>query len=214
MTIEVEYDETPTESPAAEEISQESPTEDIKAESSQESPASHNDVQETTEVDWSSLKVKNLNKDERKKIIQDHEAGVENPWFKVQQLKNGSVRIIKRSNPLTSDNTETKISEKYTGKRLTNEQLLMEHIIDLEKRYETMRLKHKKLKKRYNKLEMDLFESDDEEVPAEVSAERDEVIENPVKVAEPETFPQESIITATFRKKPGKVAWRSMITRM
>ena len=96
--IEVEYDETPTEDIKAEEISQESPAaEDIKAESSQESPASHNDVQES--VDWSSLKVKNLSKDERKKIIQDHEAGTENPWFKVQQLKNGSVRIVKRSNP-------------------------------------------------------------------------------------------------------------------
>ena len=213
MTIEVEYDETPTE--------------DIKA----ESPVSNNDVQdnnqqdcgqetsqETTEVDWSSLKVKNLKKDERKKIIQDYEAGVENPWFKVQQLKNGSVRIIKRSNPLTGDNTETKISEKYTGKRLTNEQLLMEHIIDLEKRYETMRLKHKKLKKRYNRLENDLFESDDEvpaaEVPAETNSERDEVIDNPVKVAEPERMPQESIITAAFRRKPGKQSWRSMITRM
>ena len=192
--IEVEYDEAPTE--------------DIKA----ESPVSNNDVQETTEVDWSSLKVKNLNKDERKKIIQDHEAGVENPWFKVQQLKNGSVRIVKRSNPLTGDNTETKISEKYTGKRLTNEQLLMEHIIDLDKRYETMRLKHKKLKKRYNRLENDLFESDDE-VPAETNSERDEVIDNPVKITEPEQLPQEPIITATFRK-PGKAAWRSMISRM
>ena len=94
----------------------------------------------------------------------------------------------------------------------------MEHIIDLEKRYETMRLKHKKLKKRYNKLENDLFDSDDEvpaaEVPAETNSERDEVIDNPVKITEPEQLSQEPIITATFRKKPGKQSWRSMITRM
>ena len=204
--IEIEYDETPAEA--------ENSQETTPAEQSSEPH-----VQET--IDWSSRKVKDLSKDERQKLIHDHEAGIDNEYFKVQQLKNGSVRIVKRSNPLTASSTEAKINDRYTGKRLTTEQLLMEHVLDLERKYEVMRHKHKRLKKRYNKLENDLFDSDDEEVPAaEVSVrsherkEVDEVIENPVKVREPEQLPREPIITAAFRKRSGKPSWRNMISNM
>ena len=113
--------------------------------------------------------VKQLTKAERELIINEFNNGGDNKYYKVHKLKNGSIRITKRANPLTNkddDAHETvnkKIDNKLNTKRLTDNQLLLEHIIDLEKRYEVMRMKHKKLKKRYNKLECDLFEDDDDE---------------------------------------------------
>ena len=170
-------------------------------------------------TDWSSLKVKNLTKAQRSKLIQDSEAGIENQYFKVQQMRNGTTRIVKRSNPLNSDaeSAGRDISNRYTGKRLTTEQLLLEHVLDLERKYEIMRQKHKRLKKRYNKLETDIYDSDDEAMPLEsVSSPVTEpaVQENPVRVKEPETFPAEPIVTATFRPRNGKPSWRSMIASM
>ena len=176
-------------------------------------------VEPAVDIDWSSLKVKNLTKAQRSKLIQDSEAGIENNYFKVQQMRNGTTRIVKRSNPLNNDaeSAERDINNRYTGKRLTTEQLLLEHVLDLERKYEVMRQKHKRLKKRYNKLETDIYDSDDEPIAAEdISSPVTEpaVQENPVRVKDPETFPQEPIVTATFRPRNGKPSWRSMISSM
>ena len=204
-------------------------TEDIDSESESENIAGNIAGDDTVpapapaepavDIDWSSLKVKNLTKAQRSKLIQDSEAGIENQYFKVQQMRNGTTRIVKRSNPLNNDaeSAERDINNRYTGKRLTTEQLLLEHVLDLERKYEVMRQKHKKLKKRYNRLETDIYDSDDEAMPLEsVSSPVTEpaVQENPVRVKEPESFPQESIVTATFKPRNGKPSWRSMITSM
>ena len=133
-------------------------------------------------------------------------------------MRNGTTRIVKRSNPLNVSGNSESITEKYTGKRLTTEQLLLEHVLDLERKYEVMRQKHKKLKKRYNRLETDLFDSDDEPIAAEDISRAVEpepaVQENPVKFTEPESFPAEPIVTAAFKPRNGKPSWRSMIARM
>lgn len=166
------------------------------------------------EPDYSSMKVKQLTKAQRNKIIEDYDNGVDNQYFKVHKFKNGSVRIVKRSNPLSDQTADQRITEKYTGKRLTTEQLLMEHVLELEKKYEIMRLKHKKLKKRYNKLETDIFESSDDEEPATEIGSISREVQEPVKVSEPETLSQEPIITATFRARNKKPSWRNMISSM
>ena len=210
--------------------------EDIDSESESENIAGDDTVpapvpaEPAVDIDWSSLKVKNLTKAQRSKLIQDSEAGIENQYFKVQQMRNGTTRIVKRSNPLNNDaeSAGRDINNRYTGKRLTTEQLLLEHVLDLERKYEVMRQKHKRLKKRYNKLETDIYDSDDEAMPLEsVSSPVTEpaaykadptyggaVQENPVRVKDPETFPAEPIVTATFRPRNGKPSWRSMIARM
>ena len=201
-------------------------TEDIDSESESGNIAGDDTVpapvpaEPAVDIDWSSLKVKNLTKAQRSKLIQDSEAGIENNYFKVQQLRNGTTRIVKRSNPLNNDaeSAERDISNRYTGKRLTTEQLLLEHVLDLERKYEVMRQKHKRLKRRYNKLETDIYDSDDEPIAAEDISRAVEpepaVQENPVRVREPETFPAEPIVTATFRPRNGKPSWRSMIASM
>jgi hypothetical protein len=205
-------------------------TEDIDSESESENIAGNIAGDDTVpapapaepavDIDWSSLKVKNLTKAQRSKLIQDSEAGIENQYFKVQQMRNGTTRIVKRSNPLNNDaeSSERDINNRYTGKRLTTEQLLLEHVLDLERKYEVMRQKHKRLKKRYNKLETDIYDSDDEPIAAEDISRAVEpepaVQENPVRVKDPETFPAEPIVTATFKPRNGKPSWRSMIVSM
>jgi hypothetical protein len=176
---------------------------------------------------WTSKPVKQLSKSERDRLIEDFEKGTENVYFKVNLLKNGGYRINKRSNPLVTDATEApaktaeNISKKYDGKQLTTEQLLLEHMFELERKYEIMRMKHKKLKKRYNKLEDDIFESDDEQ-PVEpvqygVEHEVQEPVEEPVKpVREQAQEPVKQVQSRpngeqmTFRR-PQKRTWRTML---
>ena len=163
------------------------------------------------EDDISGLAVKQLSKAQRTKLIEAYENGSDNPYFKVNRLKNGSYRVTKRSNPLLNETPEhvtERVNKRYEGKRLTTEQLLLEHMFELERKCEVMRMKHKKLKKRYNKLESDIFSDDDELNVQEVTAERD--VEQPVhevNYAEPE--PSEPAI-ATFRR-PIKRTWRNML---
>ena len=150
------------------------------------------------EIDFSTKNVKDLSKEERERLINDSNNGINNDYFKVVKDKNGKISIRKRpttksqqlinenkimdsttksmATKLTSQSSATKStsrsSEQKTvksndkvlnNKYLTNEQLLFEHIIDLETRFAKMKQKHKKLKNRYNTLENDVY-ADDVEV--------------------------------------------------
>ena len=171
----------------------------------------------------SSKAVKQLSRNERSKLISDFENGVENQYFKVMKMKNGQIRITKRFNPLpTPDKApeviNNKINKQYNNKLLTNEQLLLEHIFDLERKYEQMRLKHKKLKKRYNKLETDLFDDSDDELdvrevtvpyneePVKIEQKQVEPVV-PEAVARPEVSP-----FRTVRRSVPRQSWRSVVT--
>ena len=186
----------------------------------------------------SSKSVKQLSKSERSRLISDFENGTENPYFKVMRMKNGSIRVTKRREPLLDDASKAnesanqRIERKLpnsSGKRLTNEQLLMEHIIDLETRYERMRMKHKKLKKRYNALENTIFEDDEDDVVEVVddsvkevvddSVKNDvkEVFEEPVKENVKEVVEQRvepTYIPRTRGRVKQHVNWREMIAYM
>ena len=171
----------------------------------------------------SSKAVKQLSRDERSKLISDFENGVENQYFKVMKMKNGQIRITKRFNPLpTPDKApeviNNKINKQYNNKLLTNEQLLLEHIFDLERKYEQMRLKHKKLKKRYNKLENDIFDDDSDELDVrEIVAEPE-----PEPVVEPVKIPVEEVKNKVEypvprpefigRRAAKTKSWRSFVT--
>jgi hypothetical protein len=200
-----------------EDIDSESETQESETPAPAPAPAP---AEPAVDIDWSSLKVKNLTKAQRSKLIQDSEAGIENQYFKVQQMRNGTTRIVKRSNPLNNDaeSAERDINNRYTGKRLTTEQLLLEHVLDLERKYEVMRQKHKRLKKRYNRLETDIYDSDDEAMPLEsvsmpVQSETETIDTSAGNITETPT-PEPATYTATFKPRNGKPSWRSMIVSM
>ena len=142
------------------------------------------------------------------------------------KLKNGNKRSVAQKN------IETK-----TG-MMTNDQLLMEHVFDLEARLKVMEMKHKKLKKKYKGLKQDIYVDVDEgetqraegEAENQVSTnqpEREEVkkeeVRNEVKKAE-NIFEQRmneaqneissnySNVPAYMRRQQQLRGWRSRIS--
>ena len=171
---------------------------------------------------YQSKVVKKLTKDERQMLIDKFNNGEEDAYFKVVKMSNGSIRITKRKTPVIQDaeqaqkeHSNTIERRNRTSGRLTNEQLLMEHIIDLEKRFECMRLKHKKLKKRYNELENSIYE-DVYDIQTPVQAAYEAVEEAPAEPVEaPAEQTPEQPTTSTFsRQRRAKRSWRDAINYM
>ena len=183
--------------------------------------------------EYASKAVKKLNKDERQKLLDGFEKGTEDPYFKVIRMKNGAIRITKRAIPLLNDvqqavqanseKVEKKVLKHAQGSRLTNEQLLMEHIMDLESRFETMRLKHKKLKRRYNELESAIYDDADEmgSKPVQpVSEQLETIAEEPVERVETPVEPPAEQPRTTVYERAGtaqrrqRMSWRDAISYM
>jgi hypothetical protein len=124
-----------------------------------------------------SKKVKELNQEERFQIIQNAQNGLEDPNYKVTQMRNGNFRVVAK--PIKKEILPEKII-KQEGKieignkkiHLTNEQLLLEHIMNLEVSHERLLTKHKKLKNKFKSLESDVYyEADNETINQEVNEE-------------------------------------------
>ena len=133
-------------------------------------------------------KTNELSEAEKKQLIEDARNGIENEYFQVKPTKTGKPRISVRrttlSQQLLNDANETQpvqIPRKY----LTDNQLLLEHVINLETSFNKLHSKHKKLKKRYNELEGYLYnnndtETDDDEEQQKPISESQKVQEKPI----------------------------------
>ena len=118
--------------------------------------------------------VKKLTSEEREQIISNFKNVIDNEFYDVKTLKNGTTRIVKKknksqslSNKLISGLTNCSLSllderscpeKKY----LSNEQLLMEHIIELNTQMNKLKNKQKKLKNKYKGIKRDLYVDVDE----------------------------------------------------
>ena len=121
--------------------------------------------------------VSKLTKDEKDYLINLYKNGGEDEFFKVNFYKNGTNKITRKKQP-PKYNTSRRMLEKSQAQLndklndelsrqnriLSNEQLLMEHVIDLETKYATLYQKHKKLKKNYKELRQDIYQDEDEEI--------------------------------------------------
>ena len=161
-------------------------------------------------------------KQQRLNAIEDFKNGKSNDDFKVYALKNGSYRVVKRETPPAKieNNVESKpeimpvINQQYT-----NEQYLINHILELEKKFEKMRLKQKKIKKNYKKIKADIYDDDSEMIDlnaishevvndsSTVSNEMD-VDEKPKIVEKPNVEPQQ-----IRYNKAKKLSWRQMLNQ-
>ena len=111
-------------------------------------------------------RIDELTDEERKILIENERAGIKNPYYNVKLFKNGNVRICKAKKPtlsqqVISNNGEREIrnTNGNNGKvYMTDNQLMWEHIFELENKYNTLYTKHKKLKAKYN----DLYIEDDD----------------------------------------------------
>ncbi len=132
-----------------------------------------NQPQKTTSKE-PQTKVKDISKltlEERAKIISDARNGIPSEHYDVILLKNGNTRIVKKkiktpslSNRLINEQKQ----EVNNSKKLymSDNQLMMEHIIELNNQVNKLANKHKKLKKKYRALKHDIYEEDIEQEQA------------------------------------------------
>ena len=148
------------------EISKETETE-TEIEIPIENQEPENQPQKTTSKE-PQTKVKDISKltlEERAKIISDARSGIPSEHYDVIVLKNGNTRIVKKkiktpslSNRLINEQKQ----EVNNSKKLymSDNQLMMEHIIELNNQVNKLANKHKKLKKKYRALKHDRYEED------------------------------------------------------
>ena len=113
--------------------------------------------------------VKKLTSEEREQIISNFKNGIDNEFYDVKTLKNGTTRIVKKknksqslSNKLISGRKDNEQFVKPEKKYLSNEQLLMEHIFELNTQMNKLKNKQKKLKNKYKGIKRDLYVDVDE----------------------------------------------------
>lgn len=110
--------------------------------------------------------VNELNDVERAVIVANAKNGVDMPFFDVKFFGNGKYRIVKKkpvkptiSQKVIKNNPSNNDNKVY----YTNDQLLMEHIIELNSKVDKLMTKHKKLKRKYQTLSADIYVDDNEE---------------------------------------------------
>lgn len=125
------------------------------------------------EADYRELEYKNVGKltdDEKNYLINLYKNGGEHDLYNVHFYRNGTSKITRKKQP-PKYNTTKRLLEQEQLKHLrakneastaptgmmTTEQILMEHVIDLETKYATLYQKHKKLKKRTKEMQEDLY---------------------------------------------------------
>lgn len=125
--------------------------------------------QETKFVENKSIK--SLTDDERTIIIANAKSGIEQPNFDVKFFSNGNFRIIKRkqvkpsvSQKVINADYENTLDKQIQDKKIyyTYDQLLIEHIIELNSKVEKLMYKHEKLKRKYQTLCTDLYVDDND----------------------------------------------------
>ena len=126
-------------------------------------------------------RVCDLSKEDENWLVENAKKGNSHEFFEVMLFKNGNHRIkLKNGNKrsVAQKNIESKSG------MMTNDQLLMEHVFDLEARLKVMEMKHKKLKKKYKGLKQDIYVDVDEGEAENQRAE--EGGENQVSTNQPE----------------------------
>ena len=111
--------------------------------------------------------IANLTDDERATIIASVRNGIEQPYYDVKFYKNGNTRIIKRKlkKPSTAEqiiNSQPLPPTTEAKRYYTDNQLLFEHIIELNAKIDRLTAKHKKLKKKYTTIRNDIYADEDD----------------------------------------------------
>lgn len=107
-----------------------------------------------------------LTEDERSLIIANARNGVDQPYFNVKFFKNGKIQITKKrkQTPTVSQKAIKNTPPSNTEKKVyySDNQLLFEHIIELNSKVDKLMAKHKKLKRRYQTLQNDIYVDEDD----------------------------------------------------
>lgn len=181
--------------------------------------------QETKFVENKSIK--SLTDDERAIIIANAKSGIEQPNFDVKFFSNGNFRIIKRkqvkpsvSQKVINADDENSLDKQIQDKKIyyTNDQLLIEHIIELNSKVDKLMSKHKKLKRKYQTLCTDLYvdDNDNDNINENNSThDNDNINEHKQTISQNEDNSNDDYIpkpqTPQINRRIKKISWRDQI---
>lgn len=151
-----------------------------------------------------------LTDDEKAIIVANARNNYDQPYYDVKLFKNGKYRIIKKKEQAQTVAqkviTSTTTPEKEKKVFYSDNQLLFEHVIELNAKVEKLMAKHKKLKRRYQTLQNDIYCEDDEvSTPREFNSQSDgQIIENhkPEPKNEVVTEPKKEVVTEQQQTQP------------
>ena len=148
-------------------------------------------------------------KQQRLNAIEDFKNNKENNDYKVYPLKNGGFRVVKRETaPVESAPV---VNNPVVNHQYTNDQYFINHIIELEKKYEKLRLKQKKLKKSHKKLKSDVY---DDSEPIDLDTVSHEVEVKNVENVNETAVEEPKIAAQPVRYNKGrKMSWRQMLNQ-
>jgi len=142
-----------------------------------------------------SKKIADLNDTEYDKIVSDLKSGIVYANYDLKKFNNGGCRLIYKKKPTTRQKAVERTQNKTKNSDdkvvyLTDNQLMMERLIDLEVKCAKLEMKNKKRKNQINEI-IDTYYMDDEEPGIEPSSH--EPVQNRVSeipASEPQSTPQ------------------------
>ena len=172
--------------------------------------------------------ISKLTLEERAKIITDARNGIPNEHYDVILLKNGNTRIVKKKNKTPTQSVASRLISQTQNNQtptpnkiyMSDTQIMMEHIIELNNQVNKLMTKQKKLKKKYKTLKYDIYEDVDEnQITQEPKQEtkQEQIKQEPTREPTQETKQdtaqdtKPSYRTAGIRVLPQK-GWRSYIS--
>ena len=147
-------------------------------------------------------------------IIANYQNGVNQPFYEVKQFKNGKYRIVKRKDTQPTvaqkvvNNSPVEKAEKKAY--YTDNQLLFEHIIELNAKVDRLMTKHKKLKRKYQAMQNDIYVEDAEDESCGVGT-KIELNEAKIDKTEPDVLPTKPTYQTVYPQAT-KRGWRSQVT--
>ena len=126
-----------------------------------------------------------LTDEEKAIIVNNAKNGYDQPNFDVKFFKNGKYRILRKKEQVKSVAQKVVSSSSAPEKEkkvfYSDNQLLFEHVIELNAKVDKLMMKHKKLKRKYQTLQNDIYAEDDE-------------ISTPQQIEEPNTEVKNEIV--------------------
>ena len=162
-------------------------------------------------------RIDELTDEEKKIIIENARAGIDNPYYNVKLYKNGTTRICKSKKPTISQQAVSNKGERLINSNtsdsrkvyMTDNQLIWEHVLELENKYNNLYRKHKKLKAKYNDLYIE-----DEDIAQKPQPEPQPEPEQPQKQPEheqPQPEPEPQPEQPVYQNYNRRGNWRSML---
>ena len=202
------------------------PLEEINKESGQETIEQPEQPEQQEPKQEIVKDISKLTLEERAKIISDARNGIPNEHYDVILLKNGNTRIVKKKIKTPSlstrlidqaqnkekNNEENNVQEKSKKIYMSDNQLMMEHIIELNNQVNKLMNKQKKLKKKYRSLKNDIYE--DVELEQEVNKQdvKPEIKPEVKQETKPETNNQATRQEVNNQVQYKRKGWRSYVS--